>query len=192
MGLYKGIAKFALAAILVIGIAAALYFSFRPKKEEISVGQAEIADIRSFATLCSMDFYNETPIIDTIHSRVLVGIQKQRGSILFPLDDLSIDPEADTIRISLPKERIELFEAADPDSWRVVDTKYIGPLPLLHSDTMPLKDENIIKSRAMRKSRQALYRDGTVLRARRHAAHTLADLLSKLYRRPAIVSYPTR
>lgn len=192
MGLYKGIAKCALTAIIVIGIAAAIYFSFRPKKEEISVGQAEIADIRSFASLCSMDFYNEVPVIDTIHSRVLVGIQKQRGSILFPLDDLAINPETDTIRISLPTERIELYEATDPDSWHVVDTKYIGALPLIHSDTMPLEDENIIKRRMMKNSRRALYEDGTVLRARCHAAHTLADLLSKLYRRPAIVSYPTR
>lgn len=192
MAIYKGIAKFTIITIVFLGGAAALWLSFRPKKEEITVGRAEIADIRTFASLCSMDFYNEIPIVDTIHDRVLVGIQKQRGSVLFDLDDLSIDPEADTIRIRLPKERIEIYEAADPDSWRVIDTKYIGPLPMLHSDTMPLEDENLLKSRIMRKSRARLYSDGTVVRARRHAAHTLASLIASLYRRPAVVSYPTK
>lgn len=184
--------KYAIVAIVTAGIMIALWFTFRPKKEEITVGRAEIADIRTFAGLCSMDFYNEIPIVDTIHDRVLVGIQKQRGSILFDIDDLAVDPEADTIRISLPKERIEIHEAADPDSWRVIDTKYIGPLPMLHSDTMPLEDENLLKSRIMRKSRARLYADGTVVRARRHAAHTLASLIASLYRRPAVVSYPSK
>lgn len=181
-----------MVAIMAAGIVIALWFAFRPKKEEITVGRAEIADIRTFASLCSMDFYNEIPIVDTIHYRVLVGIQKQRGSILFDLDNLYIDPDADTIRVSLPKERIEIFEATDPNSWQVVDTKYIGPLPMLHSDTMPLEDENLLKSRIMRKSRARLYADGTVVRARRHAAHTLASLLATLYRRPAVVSYPSK
>lgn len=183
------IIKYAILILLLAAAAAVLYFSLRPKEDSVTVSKAEIADIRTFASLCSMDFYSEIPIVDTIHNRVLVGIQKQRGSIMFDLDGLEFDADADTIRFRLPKERIELYEAADPNSWQVVDTKYIGPMPLLHSDKMSLEDENLLKSRIMRKSKEALYKDGTVKRARRHAAHTLADLLSRLYSKPVIITH---
>lgn len=186
-----------LTAIVIAAISVVfLYFLLRPKddKENILIDEAKIVDLRPIAELCSMEIYRETVVSDTINHKAIYGIQKQQGSITFDIEGLPSDVKValssrdslakDTLRLRLPKERVNVFESTAPDSWKVVDTK---SLRLFSTSVMTPEEENIAKRRAIERTRRSLYRDGTVARARKEAAITLRDFAEKLTGRPVVI-----
>lgn len=176
-----------LAAVLLITVIANRLI--RPKEAKIEVSAGRVSDIESMVRLCSVEIYSEVPVLDTIHDKVLFAIQKQRGSISFDLSDLKADTAADTIRVVLPREIIDLYEATDDNSWQVIDTKAIGKLAVFRSDRLNLQEENAVKAKVKEKSIRYLRENGTVARARKQAAGNLRLFLEKIYRRPVIVEY---
>lgn len=175
------------AVIAAAAVAAALLWIGSRRQPEVDISRASVAGIDEMVRLCTMEVYSEVPVMDTIGSRVLFGIQKQQGSISFPLDKLEMDTIGDTIRVTLPREHIEILESTEPDAWEVIDTKAIGPMGLLRSDRMSIDDENRIKEKARRQAVSRLYADGTVAQARRDASVTLARMLTATLRRPVTV-----
>lgn len=184
-----------LLALLIAGGAA--WWLLRPKGdsgEKIEIEPGRVADLRAIAELCATEFYREASVLDTVKNKVIFGIQKQRGSITFCLDSLPAEiavtsvrdslPQ-DTLRLRLPKEKIEVLEATDKDSWRVIDTK---STTLFGSSVMTPDEENVAKRRAVEKTRRHLYADGTVKRSRDEAAATLSSLLSTISGRPVKVT----
>ena len=121
----------------------------------------------------------------------MFAIQKQRGSISFDLENLKIDADGDTVKITLSPEIVELYEATEPNSWEVIDTKAIGRLAVFRSDRFSDTEENALKARIQEKSKRQLYRNGTVRRARAEGAQNLRSLMEQLYRKPVVVTDPT-
>lgn len=180
-----------LIAIVAITATAIYYCTRTPDNPDIEVGKADISRIEAMARLCAIDIYSEVPVLDTVNNKVMFAVQKQRGSISFDLENIQADTSGDTVRITLPPEIIELYEATDKNSWEVIDTKAIGPLAILRSDKMTVEEENAIKANVKKKSKRHLYRNGTVQRARSEGAKTLQMLMENIYRKPVIVTDPT-
>lgn len=178
--------------IAVIAVAAALlYFRLGDSKTSIEVSKGQVRDIKTMVQLCSIDLYNEVPVRDTINNKVIFAIQKQRGSISFDMENLTVDADGDTVKILLPPEIIEINEATEDNSWQVIDTKNIGFLGGLKSSRLSDDEENRVKARIKAKSKRLLYQNGTVKRARAEASKNLQSLMEKIYRKPVVVNDPT-
>ena len=178
------------AAIVVVAIAVYLTVS-SPKSPTIEADKGHISNMETMAQLCAIEIYSEVPIVDTIDNKVICAIQKQRGSIAFDLENMQITTDGDTVKVIMPDEIVTITEATDNDSWKVVDTKAIGPLAMLRSDKLTLEDENRVKAKIERKAKVRLYKNGTVKRARAEGAQNIKKLLEKIYRKPVKVTDPT-
>lgn len=177
--------------ILAILMLAAYIYQQREQQEEVTVEPAKIASLKTMAQLCVVDIYSEVPILDTINSKVIFAVQKQRGSISFDLENLEIDAEGDTVRLALPREIIELRESTEPNAWEVIDTKSVGPMAILRSNKFTVEEENAAKAHARSKSIKLLYQNGTVRKARADAVKSLKNMLELTYRKPVVVTDPT-
>lgn len=190
--------RYLIIAAVIILVGAGIWIwrtSLKPQNEDkIEVAPARMVDLRPVADLCGMEIYREATVVDTINNKVIFGIWKVNGRVLFDLDDLqdvvrsaSDGAQAgDTLRLKLPKERVELLESNAPGSWRVVDTY---SLKFMGNDRMTPEEENRVKREAIAKLRRDLYSDGTVATARKEAAATLERLLTPMLGCPVIVSY---
>ena len=179
------------AVVAAVALAAVVYLSFTKPEKHTDVREGWVSNIETMAQLCTVDLYSEMPILDTINNKVMFAIQKQRGSISFDLENLKIDAEGDTVKITLSPEIVELYEATEPNSWEVIDTKAIGRLAVFRSDRFSDTEENALKARIQEKSKRQLYRNGTVRRARAEGAQNLRSLMEQLYRKPVVVTDPT-
>lgn len=177
-----------LAAAAFIGWQIYRYFQ-RP--EEIEVMPSRPGDVKEMVRLCSMEIYNEVPVLDTVNFKVIFAVQKQSGSISFDIENLEIDDLGDTVRIQLPREIVEVNESTEKDSWEVIDTKAIGPMSILRSNKFTLEEENRVKSKLKAKAVRRLYANGTVKQARKDAVDNLTRLMQTVYRKPVIVTDPT-
>lgn len=175
-----------LAIVAMIGIGVYLFFIYPHNSVTVSKGQ--INKVKTMVELCTIDFYNEVPVKDTIANWVLFGKQKQRGSISFDIENLQIDADGDTVRIVLPPEIIEIMEATDDNSWESVDSKDLRTLRWAYA---PIELWNLAKKNAMENSKKLLYENGTVERARSEGAQSLQMLMEKVYRKPVKVTDPT-
>lgn len=182
------IKNYIIAALLVIVAAGAAWFLLQPKESSITVdpGRANVAE--TMARLCTVDIYSEVPVLDTINDKVIFAVQKQTGSVSFDLEKMAVDTTGDTVRIVLPPEIVELYEATEKDSWKVIDTKNIGRFGAFRSSRLSDTEENAVKARIKKNSLKMLYDKGVVRRAREEGARSLKDMMEKVYRRPVIVT----
>lgn len=187
--LLKYIIPIILLALLAVG-GWFLYQHFQ-KPEEIEVLPTQLGEVKEMVRLCSMEFYNEVPVLDTVNFKVMFAVQKQSGSITFDVEHLNIDDTGDTIRIQLPREIVEVYESTDKNAWQVIDTKAIGPMVIFRSNKFTLAEENRVKAKLKAKSISRLYSNGTVRKARKDAVENLTRLMEGLYHKPVIVSDPT-
>lgn len=186
--------KLILTAIVVIAVVAAglyLYFSLSSPNNTIDVDKAKVSRIETMARLCTVDIYSEVPVLDTINGKVMFAIQKQKGSVSFDLEKLKVDADGDTVKITLPPETVELYEATDKNSWEVIDTKAIGRMAMFRSDKFTIAEENAVKAKIKEKSTKLLYRNGTIERARAEGARNLQALMEMVYDKPVRVTDPT-
>lgn len=186
--------KLILTATVVIAVVAAglyLYFSLSSPNNTIDVDKAKVSRIETMARLCTVDIYSEVPVLDTINGKVMFAIQKQKGSVSFDLEKLKVDADGDTVKITLPPETVELYEATDKNSWEVIDTKAIGRMAMFRSDKFTIAEENAVKAKIKGKSTKLLYRNGTIERARAEGARNLQALMEMVYDKPVRVTDPT-
>ena len=108
-----------LAAIATCAIVLFFWLGAPKKNTEISKGQ--IKDVKTLAQLCTVDLYNEVPVLDTINNKVLFAVQKQRGSVSFDLENMQVNTDGDTVKIVLSPEIVEINEATEDNSWQVID-----------------------------------------------------------------------
>lgn len=183
--IYRLIIAIALAAIA--GAVVYAVVKAHTRKDPLTIEPAKVADVRSVVELCSVDFYNEVPVKDTVNNKAIFAIQKQQGSISFNVENLKADVREDTVFVELPKEKITLYESTDDNSYEVIDTK---GLSLFTSSKLTNEEDNIVKNRLRRNSLRRLYSSGTVARARKEGKQNLSVLLEQIYRRPVVVSDP--
>lgn len=183
-----------LIIIAVIAIVAlALFFWIGAPKKSIEVGRGQISDVKTMAQLCTIDLYNEVPVLDTINNKVLFAVQKQRGSVSFDLENMQVNTDGDTVKIVLSPEIVEINEATEDNSWQVIDSKNLslkGYNPLA-SNKLTDEEENQIKKKIKTNSKKILYHNGTIERARAEAVKNLQTLMTKVYRKPVVVTDPT-
>lgn len=160
-------------------------------KKTIDIREGKISKVETMAQLCAIDVYNEVPVLDTINDKVIFAIQKQKGSVSFDLENMQIDAQGDTVKITLSPEIVELYEATEDNSWEVIDTKNIGSMSMFKSDKFTDEEENAVKSNIKKNSKKILYRNGTIERARAEGARNLRALMEKVYRKPVTVVDPT-
>ena len=175
---------------IAIALGYAAYSRFFADGTRTEISKAQISDVKGIVRLCAVDIYREVPVLDTIGHKVIFGIQKQQGSISFDLENLHID-DGDTIRMVLPPEIVELHESTEKNSWKIIDSKAIGPLSMLRSDKLTDKEENLVKKRISKRAVSQLYTDGTVRRARKEGTENLRQMMESIYRRPVIVTDST-
>lgn len=184
--------KLILIAVAVIAaIAVGLYFSFSSPKRTIDVSKGQISKIETMAQLCAIEIYSEVPVLDTINNKVMFAVQKQKGSVSFDLENMQMDADGDTVKITLSPEIVELYEATEENSWEVIDTKAIGSMSMFRSDKFTDDEENAIKANIKENSKKLLYHNGTIERARAEGARNLQTLMEKVYNKPVKVTDPT-
>ena len=185
----KNLIIIAVAVIAIVAIV--LYFSFASPKKSIDVSKGQISNVETMAQLCAIDIYSEVPILDTINNKVMFAVQKQKGSVSFDLENMQMDAEGDTVKITLSPEIVDLYEATEDNSWEVIDTKAIGKMALLRSDKFTDEEENALKAKIKRNSKKLLYKNGTIERARAEGSKNLQALMEKVYNKPVLVVDPT-
>ena len=180
--------------IVLIAIAVAIgYGAWQWYKTVIGPGQRDdiapgrITDIRPMVEMCTLEFYREVPMRDSIGTKHIFARRKIEGQIRFDIDSLRVDVAADTIRVTLPHETIIVRESTDDNAYEIID---VWNTSIFGSSRLSNAEENILRRRHDARIRQELYDDGTVERARKDAADNLATMLSVMYRRPAIVVIP--
>ncbi len=182
--------------ILLIFAAALAFFGWQlyryfQRPDEIEVLPSKPGDVKEMARLCSMEIYNEVSVLDTVNYKVIFAVQKQSGSITFDMENLQIDESGDTVRIVLPREIVEVYEANEKNAWEVIDTKAIGPMAFIRSNKVTAAEENRVKSKLKAKAIKRLYANGTIRQARKDAVDNLTRLMEGVYRKPVIVTDPT-
>lgn len=166
-------------------------YRYFQRPDEIEVMLSRPGDMKEMTRLCSMEIYNEVPVLDTVNFKVIFAVQKQSGSISFDVEHLEIDDSGDTVRIQLPREIVEVNESTEKDSWNVIDTKAIGPMAILRSNKFTLEEENRVKAKLKANSIKRLYDNGTVRQARKDAVENLTRMMQAAYRKTVIVYDPT-
>ena len=178
-------------ALIVLAVFGWMLYRRSQSQEEIEVLPSRPGDVKEMVRLCSMEIYNEVPVLDTVNFKVMFAVQKQNGSITFDIENLDIDDTGDTLRMQLPREIVEVYESTEKNAWQVIDTKAIGPMALLRSNKFTLEEENRVKSKLKARSIARLYSNGTVRQARKDAVDHLTRLMKVAYRKPVIVTDPT-
>lgn len=178
----------AYAVIALLIIIAVIYFANHETKKSYEVSAGRVHTIENMVQLCTVDLYNEIPVRDTVNNKEIFAIQKQRGSVSFDMEKLDVNSDGDTIKIMLPAEVVDLYEATDDNSWQVVDTKGLG---LFKSDRLTAEEDNIVKSRIKERAKKLLYTNGTIERARAEGVRNLQTLMEKVYQKPVVVNDTT-
>lgn len=182
------IIKIVIALVGMCALVWVVYVLAFASNDKVIVGKGKINKVDTMVELCSIDFYNEVPIIDTVQNWECFAKQKQRGSISFDIENLDIDANGDSVLIILPPEIIEIMEATDDKAWETVDSK---DLRWLRTSKAPVEVWSIVKKNALIKSKKNLYQAGIVERARAEGAENLQVLMEKVYNKPVKVTDPT-
>ncbi len=182
--------KYIIIGIILVSaiITARIIYQRTHQGDEVEILPAKAGVAEEMARLCSIEIYNEVPVLDTVNSKVIFAVQKQSGNISFDIDNLKVQDSGDTVRVILPREIVEIYESTEKDSWQVIDTKAIGPMSILRSDKMSVAEENRVKQKAKAKAIARLYSNGTVRKARRDGAENLKRLLEPVYRKSVVVT----
>ena len=177
---------FIIVAVATVGLLAYIFVS--PEVDGASMHESTINNVRTMARLQSMEIYDEVPVKGSIGSRHLVGRLRVRGNVGFDIDKLDADLSADTVRLYLPAEVIDVYESTDPGSYIVFDTWNDA---LFGKSNFTTAEENSIKAKVKANWIKRLYANGTVARARAEATGNLQSMLSLTLGKPVVVSDST-
>lgn len=187
----KVISILRLAVILcVLAIMGTALWMWRksPEPSRITMRESVVSDLSPMARLCTLDIYEEVPIKGSVGKKHLVAMAMLKATVTFNLDGVSLQEDGDTLRFTLPPERVEVYESTAPESYRVIDTWNDA---LLDNSELTAAQENLIKAKAGENFKKNIYRKGYVRRARREAVANLTAMLAGITGKTVIVSDPT-
>lgn len=176
------------AAIAAAGAYIVWQWHSSPEADDLRMREAKIREVRGMVELCSMEIYDEVPVKGHIGKRNIFAKMTLKGSVNFDIENLSPDLTADTVRIALPPERVDVLESTDDNSYTVIDTWNTS---FLGSDHFTTAEENAIKDKVRAGWIRRVYANGTVARARAEARQNLAALLRGILGKPVVVYDPT-
>lgn len=174
--------------VIAAGVVLAGWWYRSPKPSRVAVHEAKIADVVPMLKLCSVEIYDDVPIKGSIGSRHIFARAALNGSISFDLENVSMTDSGDTIRLTLPREIVEVYESTAPGSYLVIDTWNDN---IFGSSKFSAAEENAVKRKVLDSYRRSIYRRGYVERARKEAVGNLTSMLSGLTGKTVIVTDPT-
>lgn len=175
-----------IVVLAVCGIVA--YFYFAPSRSRVTLHDATIKEVKDMARLCTVEIYEEVPVRGHVGQRHLVAREVLVGNISFDLEGLAMDASSDTIRVTLPREIVEIRESTEPGSYTVIDNwndSFMGDANITTAE------ENKMKQLTLDSFVKAVYAKGYVKRARAEAVANLTSLLSSMTGRPVVVTDPS-
>lgn len=175
-----------IVVLAVCGIIA--YFYFAPSKSRVTLHDATIKEVKDMARLCTVEIYEEVPVRGHVGQRHLVAREVLVGNISFDLEGLAMDSSSDTIRVTLPREIVEIRESTEPGSYTVIDNwndSFMG------NPNITTEEENKMKKLTLDSFVKAVYAKGYVKRARAEAVANLTSLLSSITGKPVVVTDPS-
>lgn len=138
------------------------------------VEPARIVDIRPMLKLCSVEIYEDVPVRAHIGKRHLFGRMTLTGSITFDIENIESRWAGDTLMVTMPREKVEIYESTAPGSYKVIDTWHEG---LFGSSNFTTAEENVIKRKVVEAWRDSIYSRGYVKRAREEGTRNLKAML---------------
>lgn len=175
----------ALLVAIVCGVGYVIWlWRSEPAPERVKMTEARITDLRPMAELCTVDFVEDVPIKARIGKKHIFARTTLKGSISFDMEGVTPEYSGDTIRVRLPKEKIEILESTAPDSYEVIDTWNES---LFGSGRFSTAEENAVKAKVKDNYRKGLYRRGYVSRAQKEARENLKGMLGALTGKTVIV-----
>lgn len=175
-----------IVVLAVCGIIA--YFYFAPSGSRVTLHDATIKEVKDMARLCTVEIYEEVPVRGHVGQRHLVAREVLVGNISFDLEGLAMDSSSDTIRVTLPREIVEIRESTEPGSYTVIDNwndSFMG------NANITTEEENKMKKLTLDSFVKAVYAKGYVKRARAEAVANLTSLLSSMTGKPVVVTDPS-
>ncbi len=175
-----------IVVLAVCGIIA--YFYFAPSRSRVTLHDATIKEVKDMARLCTVEIYEEVPVRGHVGQRHLVAREVLVGNISFDLEGLAMDSSSDTIRVTLPREIVEIRESTEPGSYTVIDNwndSFMGDANITTAE------ENKMKQLTLDSFVKAVYAKGYVKRARAEAVANLTSLLSSMTGKPVVVTDPS-
>lgn len=175
-----------IVVLAVCGIIA--YFYFAPSRSRVTLHDATIKEVKDMARLCTVEIYEEVPVRGHVGQRHLVAREVLVGNISFDLEGLAMDSSSDTIRVTLPREIVEIRESTEPGSYTVIDNwndSFMGDANITTAE------ENKMKKLTLDSFVKAVYAKGYVKRARAEAVANLTSLLSSMTGKPVVVTDPS-
>lgn len=151
------------------------------------IEKAVVPMVKDIVALSTVEISEEFPFRGSIGNKHLFARQRLEGRISFDLEALEINDEGDTLLITLPPEKLEIYESTRPGSYIVYDTWNDR---LFGSSQFSASEENKLKSGILRHARSKLYTSGKVARARAEATKTLLSLTPALLNAPVKVVDP--
>ncbi|MDE6418013.1 MAG: hypothetical protein K2K49_02255 [Duncaniella sp.] len=174
--------------ILAIIAMTAYMWKTAPEPSRIRTYSAKVLDLSPMARLCTLDIYEDVPVKGRVGKKHLVARMTLNGSITFDLDNVIPEERGDTLRVTLPPERVEIYESTEPESYIVIDTWNDA---LFGSSTLTTSQENAIKAKVKENFCKKLYARGDIARARAEAVRNLTAMLAGLTGKIVIVTDPT-
>lgn len=176
-----------LCVLALIGGAAWMWKN-SPEASRVKVREAVVSDLSPMARLCTLDIYEEVPVKGSVGKKHLVALAILKATVTFNLDGVVPEEDGDTLRLTLPPERVEVYESTDPEAYRVIDTWNDA---LLDNSKLTVVQENAIKAKVGENFRKSIYRKGYVRRARKEAVANLTAMLTGMTGKTVVVSDPT-
>lgn len=182
--------RLAVVSVAVLGLVYVVYewYGSHGEEDDVRMQRATVSKVQDMVKLCSMEIYDEVPVKGRVGTRHLFGRMLLKASINFDIENLEIDASGDTLRVTLPAEEVQVLESTDDNAYMVIDTwndRFMG------SDTFTAAEENSMKAKVRANWVRGLYSGGTITRARAEAVDNLGNMLSKLLRRPVVVTDPS-
>lgn len=135
--------------------------------------------ITQMVDLSSLEFHEEIPVKDNIDGKWIVARMTIEGSVKFDMDSIRFRESGDTTFVTLPKEKIEIYESTDPRSYEVIDTWDADRV--VFGRKLTAAEENSIKQRARESIEARIRKQGYVERARKNAIETLTPLFNAMH-----------
>lgn len=183
MKLLKFIKIRTLIILIIIAILAMMVVILWPSETEnapmnkCTITEARVKQIKDLVQLQTLEIYEETSIKDTINGKGVFAMVRLEGSISYDLEQLKIDSIGkDSIRVTLPPEKVELLESTLPNSYRIIDVWNVK-YPLLPAN-LTAEEENKLKQQFVKNKQQLAYNNGYVKQANQSARETLTKLFS--------------
>ena len=177
-------------ALVVLAVAGIAVWKWQtsPEVDNVKMTSAKISDIKELAELCTTEIYEDVPVQGYVGTRHLVARATLRGTISFELDSMDVDKTGDTVRVTLPAEKVDVKESTEPNSYVVIDSWNDR---IFSKQGFTTAEENKLKAMVRDNFVKQIYAKGYVKRARAEAVSNLESTLGAMTGRPVEVTDPT-